>query len=279
MPSTHDLELPPTLREHALSWLATPAPERQIAPARLASTVLLLRESNAGTEVFLQRRVSSMKFAPSMWVFPGGGVDARDESAGVPWAGPSAADWARLLGLPAPTARAIVIAAVREVFEECGVLLAGPTAHEVVLDVTGDEWQADRADVLGRTLSFGALLERRGLVLRSDLLAVQDHWITPEMEPRRYDTWFFSARLPERQVADDRTTEAAEAVWRRPGEVLTEVREGTARMLPPTIVQLRRIQAWADLTPSTVNREGLHAVLPEPVQDGARLLLRAQLND
>ncbi|MGN6414922.1 NUDIX hydrolase [Flexivirga sp.] len=279
MPSTHDLELPPTLREHALSWLATPAPERQIAPARLASTVLLLRESNAGTEVFLQRRVSSMKFAPSMWVFPGGGVDARDESAGVPWAGPSAADWARLLGLPAPTARAIVIAAVREVFEECGVLLAGPTAHEVVLDVTGDEWQADRADVLGRTLSFGALLERRGLVLRSDLLAVQDHWITPEMEPRRYDTWFFSARLPERQVADDRTTEAAEAVWRRPGEVLTEVREGTARMLPPTIVQLRRIEAWADLTPSTVNREGLHAVLPEPVQDGARLLLRAQLND
>lgn len=279
MPSTHDLELPPTLREHALSWLATPAPERQIAPARLASTVLLLRESNVGTEVFLQRRVSSMKFAPSMWVFPGGGVDARDESAGVPWAGPSAADWARLLGLPAPTARAIVIAAVREVFEECGVLLAGPTAHEVVLDVTGDEWQADRADVLGRTLSFGALLERRGLVLRSDLLAVQDHWITPEMEPRRYDTWFFSARLPERQVADDRTTEAAEAVWRRPGEVLTEVREGTARMLPPTIVQLRRIEAWADLTPSTVNREGLHAVLPEPVQDGARLLLRAQLND
>ncbi|GAB3491722.1 NUDIX hydrolase [Flexivirga lutea] len=279
MPSTHDLELPPTLREHALSWLAIPAPERQIAPARLASTVLLLRESNVGTEVFLQRRVSSMKFAPSMWVFPGGGVDARDESAGVPWAGPSAADWARLLGLPAPTARAIVIAAVREVFEECGVLLAGPTAHEVVLDVTGDEWQADRADVLGRTLSFGALLERRGLVLRSDLLAVQDHWITPEMEPRRYDTWFFSARLPERQVADDRTTEAAEAVWRRPGEVLTEVREGTARMLPPTIVQLRRIEAWADLTPSTVNREGLHAVLPEPVQDGARLLLRAQLND
>lgn len=279
MPSTHELELPPTLREHARAWLDTPEAHREIAAPRLASTVLLLRESPCGIEVFMQRRVSSMKFAPSMWVFPGGGVDARDETTDVPWAGPSPADWGRLLGIPQTTAQAVVIAAVREVFEESGVLLAGTSTDDVVLDITGDDWQANRAAVLDRTLPFGELLARRGLVLRSDLLALQDHWITPQMEPRRYDTWFFAARMPARQVADDRTTEAAEAVWRRPADALADAEEGTARMLPPTLVQLRRVDGWPDLAAATVNRESLHAVMPEPVQDGDRMLLRAQLND
>lgn len=279
MASTHELELPPTLREHALKWLTTPVHERTVAPARLASTVLLMRESVTGVEVFMQRRVSSMKFAPSMWVFPGGGVDPRDEVPGLPWAGPSPADWGRRFGVPDATAQAIVIAAVREIFEECGVLLAGTSADDVVLDVTADDWQADRAAVLERRLPFAVLLERRGLVLRSDLLALQDHWITPEMEPRRYDTWFFSARLPERQVADDRTTEADTAVWRRPSDVIAEEAAGQARMFPPTLVQLQRVSRWPDLTPVTINREGLHAVMPEPVQVDDRVLLRAHLND
>jgi len=279
MTSTHELELPATLRERAANWLATPVPERVVVPARLASTVLLLRESDSGVEVFMQRRVPSMKFAPSMWVFPGGGVDPRDESPDLPWSGPSPADWGRLLGVPASTAQAIVIAAVREVFEECGVLLAGTSAEDVVLDVTDDAWQEDRTAVLERRVPFGVLLDRRGLVLRSDLLALQDHWITPEMEPRRYDTWFFSARLPEQQVADDRTSEAAEAVWRVPADVIAEETSGQARMFPPTLVQLARVSRWPDLTPATTNRERLHAVLPRPVLDGDRVLLRAELND
>lgn len=227
----------------------------------------------------MQRRVSSMKFAPSMWVFPGGGVDVRDEALDVPWTGPAPADWAALLGVPEATARSIVIAAVREVFEECGVLLAGTSADDVVLDVTADDWQADRTAVLQRELPFASLLKQRGMVLRSDLLALQDHWITPEMEPRRYDTWFFSARLPEQQVADDRTTEADTAVWRLPADAIAEEASGQARMLPPTLVQLDRLTHWADLTPATVNRDGLHVVMPEPVRVGDRVLLRAELND
>lgn len=279
MASTHELELPETLRQHALDWLATPASDRSIAPPRRASTVLLVRESGSGVEVFMQRRVSSMKFAPSMWVFPGGGVDARDETSAVPWAGPSPADWGRRLGIPEKTAQAIVIAAVREVFEECGVLLAGASADDVVLDVSTDDWQADRSAVLEREVSFGALLERRGLVLRSDLLALQDHWVTPEMEPRRYDTWFFAARLPDRQVADDRTSEADTAVWRRPADVIAEETSGQVRMFPPTLVQLKRLSGWPDVAPATINREGLHVVMPRPVRDGDRVLLRADLND
>jgi len=277
--STHDFELPGVLRDNALAWLSTPPPERTIAPARLASTVMLLRESPSGAEVFVQRRVSSMKFAPSMWVFPGGGMDPRDEARDVPWAGPSPQDWARLMGVPEPVAQALVIAAVREVFEECGVLLAGPSAETVVLDVAEPDWQADRAALLDRSLAFGELLQRRELRLRSDLLALQDHWITPEMEPRRYDTWFFSALLPERQVADAHTTEAEEAVWRRPADVLAQAQAGQARMFPPTRVQLERLAAWPDLAPVTVSRSGLTAVMPQPVRLGERVVLRTRLND
>ncbi|MBB2893067.1 NUDIX domain-containing protein [Flexivirga oryzae] len=279
MTTTRDFEPPQQLRERAREWLSTPADERTAAPARLASTVLLLRESSGSTEVFMQRRVSSMKFAPSMWVFPGGGVDARDETSGVPWAGPAPREWARLMGVPEPIAQALVIAAVREVFEECGVLLAGPSADEVAPDVSGDDWQADRAALVDRSVAFAELLQRRGLLLRSDLLALQDHWITPELEPRRYDTWFFSALLPASQVADDRTSEAEEAVWRRPADALAEVRDGRTRMFPPTVVQLDRVAAWRDLTPVTASREGLAAVLPEPVDLGDRVVLRSHLND
>ena len=279
MISTHDLELPAGRRDNALAWLSTPPQERPIAPARSASTVMLLRDAAAGPEVFVQRRVSSMSFAPSMWVFPGGGVDPRDEAGDVPWAGPSPQEWARLTGVPEPIAQALVIAAVREVFEECGVLLAGPSTGTVVLDVAAPDWQADRAALLDRSLAFGELLRRRNLRLRSDLLALQDHWITPEMEPRRYDTWFFSALLPERQVADDRTTEAAEVVWRRPADLLAQARAGQARMFPPTMVQLERLAGWPDLAPVTVSRAGLRAVLPRPVLLGERVVLRAFLND
>lgn len=227
----------------------------------------------------MQRRVSSMKFAPSTWVFPGGGVDPRDEAPDIPWAGPSATEWARRIVVPEAAARAIVIAAVREVFEECGVLLAGQSADDIVSDVTGQDWQDDRAALLDKSLSFAELLRRRGLVLRSDLLALQDHWVTPEMEPRRYDTWFFAARMPHRQVADDRTTEADLAAWRRPVAMLDEAATGSARMFPPTLVQLRRLAGWHDLAPAAVSREGLGTVLPVPVREGDRVMLRAQLND
>lgn len=279
MSSTHDLVLPPALREHALAWLSTPPGERPVAIPRLASSVLLLRESPGGPEVFMQRRVSSMKFAASMWVFPGGSVDPRDETPDVPWAGPAPQDWAGLLGVSVPVAQALVVAAVREVFEECGVLLAGPAPDQVVPDVTAADWEADRAALLDHSLAFVDLLRRRRLLLRSDLLALQDHWITPEMEPRRYDTWFFSALLPERQVADDRTSEAEEAVWRRPAHALQEARAGRARMLPPTLVQLERIARWRDLAPVTVSRSRLAPVMPAPIREGDRIILRARLND
>ena len=103
-------------------------------------------------------------------------------------------------------ARALVCAAVRETFEESGVLLAGASADEVVADTTGDDWEADRVALEARELSLTDFLERRGLVLRSDLLGAWAGWLTPVFEPRRYRTWFFVAVLPEGQRTRDVST-------------------------------------------------------------------------
>ena len=100
-------------------------------------------------------------------------------------------------------------AAVRETFEESGVLLAGPSPTSVVADTTGDDWEADRVALEGRSLSFTDFLERRGLVLRTDLLGAWAAWLTPVFEPRRYRTWFFVAALPAGQRTRDVSTESS----------------------------------------------------------------------
>jgi 8-oxo-dGTP pyrophosphatase MutT (NUDIX family) len=247
--------VPPALVERARRLAAG-----QIVPAtpRYASTVVLLRDSagDAGSahgasgagsahgasgatpgalEVYVLRRRTTMAFAPGMYAFPGGSVDARDADEEMAWAGPDPSEWADLLGFSdVLLARASVCAAVRETFEESGVVLAGPTATTVVADATGPDWERDRVALLGRELSFGALLRRRGLVLRSDLLAAWDHWVTPRVEERRFDTRFFVAALPPGQRTREIADEADRMTWIRPGEALSAVDRGEMGMLPPT---------------------------------------------
>ena len=110
-------------------------------------------------------------------------------------------------------ARALVCAAVRETFEESGVLLAGPHGDEVVADTTGDDWEADRVALESRELAMTDFLTRRGLVLRTDLLGVWAAWLTPVFEPKRYRTWFFVALLPEGQRTRDVSSESSEVTW------------------------------------------------------------------
>src|SRR3712207_5599102 len=188
--------LPAHLVDNARAFAAG---ERIPVEARDASTVVLLRDGDrreGGLEVYLLRRVAGMAFAGGFCVFPGGGVDPRDDEAAIGWAGPSAQEWAELLGTTAEHARGLVCAAVRETFEESGVLLAGPTSDTVVRDTTGHDWEQDRRRLEERDLAFSDVLRRRGLVLRTDLLRWWGSWVTPEQEPRRYDTRFFLARLP-----------------------------------------------------------------------------------
>ena len=104
-------------------------------------------------------------------------------------------------------------AAVRETFEESGVLLAGPSADTVVDDTTGDDWEADRVALESRELSMTDFLVRRGLVLRTDLLGAWSGWLTPVFEPKRYRTWFFVAALPGAQATRDVSSESSSVTW------------------------------------------------------------------
>ena len=228
------VRLPDAFVESARAF--TNGQARPVEP-RNAATVVLLRPATgaAGSEVYLLRRQTSMAFAGGMCVFPGGGVDPRDfDDHDVRWAGPDAATWATRLGTDEALARALVCAAVRETFEESGVLLAGESADAVVADTTGEDWERDRAALEARELAFTDFLERRGLVLRTDLLAPWRAWLTPEFEPRRYRTWFFAAVLPEGQRTRDVSTESDAVAWLGAAEAVEQAEAEQILMLPPT---------------------------------------------
>ncbi|AXH97133.1 NUDIX hydrolase [Ornithinimicrobium avium] len=272
-----DFAMPPVVEEQTRAWLATAEPERRAAVPRPSSTVMILRDRSdggAGVEVFVLRRASSMPFAPGMVAFPGGGVDPRDADPDVPWAGPTPQAWARRLGTDEAVARELVGAAAREVFEECGVLLAGPSPEEVVADLTDRSWEVERLRVLGREQGFGELLTRLGLVLRSDLLSLRGHWTTPVCEPRRYDTRFFAARLPQGQRAANLTTEAERVAWARPGAVLVAQREGRELLLPPTQVMLEQLAAVEDLDSWLAGVPPVVRIQPWPVERDGALWMR-----
>ncbi|HVB27580.1 MAG TPA: NUDIX hydrolase [Mycobacteriales bacterium] len=246
---------------------------------RHAATVVLLRDTSSGIRAYLLRRAGSMAFAPRMHVFPGGSVDPRDAQIGdAAWIGPRPATWTTVLTADDGLARALVAAAVRETFEESGVLLAGPAADRVVEDTTGEGWEADRLALLDRSLSLADLLHRRGLALRADLLRPWAHWITPEPEPRRYDTRFFVAALPAGQRTRDVSTESDRVIWVSPAEALERHAAGELAMLPPTVVTLAELAGFADV--AAVIRAGdardVRPILPRVVisdADEARLLL------
>jgi len=233
--------------------------------------------SGAGVEVFMLRRSSTMEFAPRRMVFPGGGVDRRDVDPSLPWAGPSPAQWGRLLIADEATARELVVAAVREVFEECGVLLAGPDANTVVGDVSSPAWQAARRALLSRELSLAQMLIGRGLVLRSDLLQARAHWITPEFEPKRYDTRFFAALLPAGQIPDDQTSEADHADWTDPARLLKDYANGSALMLPPTVVCVEQVAAAASVAEFLATEAHMAPITPVLTQIGDAVVFRCTL--
>ena len=137
-------------------------------------------------------------------------------------------------------------AAVRETFEESGVLLAGDSADTVVADTTGDDWETDRAALEARELAFTEFLDRRGLVLRTDLLGVWAGWLTPVFEPRRYRTWFFVADLPEGQRTRDVSTESDQVTWLPAMQAVEDVEQEQMFMLPPTYLTCLEVGQYAD---------------------------------
>ena len=243
------------------------------AEPRQAATVLLLRNGPRGLEVYLLRRTRGMPFAGGMTAYPGGGVDPRDGDTDVDWVGAAPGEWAAAWGCDERIARELVCAAVRETFEEAGVLLAGdPDGGDVVPDVSGDDWEEQRLALLTRDLSLTELLAGRGLALRSDLLRPFAHWITPPVEPRRYDTKFFVAALPVGQEARHVSGEADEASWLTPSAALAELGAGSRPMLPPTSHTLGQLESFPDVAAALAGSppEPLHPISPrfEETPDG-----------
>lgn len=235
------IELPPHLVAHARTF--ADGSQTPVEPRNAASVVLVRDGPSAGPgelEIYFLRRVAEMAFAGGMAVFPGGGVDrrdfpgeAQDQPDDIGWVGPSQQEWADRLGTDVPLARALVCAAVRETFEESGVLLAGPTEDSVVEDTTGAGWETDRQRLEARDLSFSEFLRERGLLLRSDLLTPWSCWVTPVFEPRRYRTWFFLARLPEGQRTRDVSSESSEVMWLSVRDALLRADAKALFLLPP----------------------------------------------
>ena len=152
---------------------------------------------------------------------------------------------------------------MRETFEESGVLLAGPDAERVLEDVSTDEWEAERVALEAREQSLSELLARRGLVLRSDLLRPFAHWITPEVEPRRFDTRFFVAALPAGQACRAAGSEADARLWVRPHDALEQ---GLA-MMPPTAQAAEAVADAPDVAAALAAPRDLRPVQPSFVLD------------
>ena len=231
--------------------------EHTPASPRDASTVVLLREAPGGPEAYLLRRVKGMAFAGGFHVFPGGSVDPEDRDASVDLP----ADYLAKLNADEPLSRALVCAAVRETFEECGVLLAGESADHLLEDVSSDEWEAEREALEAREQSLSQLLARRGLVLRTDLLRPFAHWITPEVEPKRFDTRFFLAEMPQGQVCRHVGSEADERLWVRPADALDQ----QLQMLPPTQDSLTRLAAYSSVAEALADTREVTLVAPKLV--------------
>ena len=203
-------------------------PQREPAPTLPAATVLLLRDTSQGVEVLMTRRSMTASFAPGAYVFPGGGVDAADAAAHAQ---------ARRRAGQSDLRLTQAIAAIRESFEELGVLLArradgsAPTPADIA--------------ALDRKAAFASQCAASGLVLAAGEVFELAHWITDRDLPRRFDVPFLVARMPAGQLPVADEAEQFEPVWVRPADALQRHEKGGFFIIFPTIRTLQRLQAFA----------------------------------
>lgn len=248
------------------------------AATRPAATVLLVRDGAAAPEVLLLRRHGRSGFAADAWVFPGGVVDAADRDLSIVdrLDGPTPSEWAARLGLDDPAeAVGYVVAAIREAFEETGILLAR--------DASGAVAPADEALEVARRALLTDVIGMREVVLNQDLRLAGDgvlyvaHWITPEPEPRRYDTRFFLARAEADAVCVPHQEEMTDSVWITAADAVRHFEEGGLRLLPPTIHTLRRLADHASVAAifAALADAPVPAIMPvmRPDRDGVAIVL------
>lgn len=202
----------------------------EVAVPRPAATTVLVRDGANGIETWMMTRVKGMAFAAGAAVFPGGRVDPRDADISVPWTGSDPDTFAARFGTDPATARGLVTGALRELFEETGVLLAEP--------LPAIDLEQARTAVESRELPLALLLAEHGCALSTGSLYPWARWITPPIEKRRYDTWFFVVTLPSGSDAASVSSEAETAGWFAAQDLLDAQARGDTLVLPPTRAML-----------------------------------------
>jgi 8-oxo-dGTP pyrophosphatase MutT (NUDIX family) len=222
-------------------------PPQTPAPAHPSATIVIMREGKGALEVLLLRRVRTAGFVPGAFVFPGGRVDHEDALPPLleRLDGLTREKAAARLGLAPdadPPGVAYYIAAVREAFEETGLLVGRDRAGRPAPCAAGDP-------AVGKLLAelredddrFPSVLDRMGCRMDAGAIEYIGHWITPLVEPRRYDTRFFAAAVPAGQEARIHEAELSEAVWLTAAEALELNVRGGLPMIFPTIRTLESL--------------------------------------
>jgi len=204
----------------------------KIATPVAAATIMLLRDGTQGLEVFMVVRHHQIDFASGALVFPGGKADPQDSDPRV---------LSRLSGYDSPSDEQSMLraAAIREAFEESGILLARRQGGSpLVANGDLDRW---REGLNKHTLTLGDMLAEGDLQLACDDLARFSHWITPEFMPKRFDTHFYLARVPADQVAAHDGHENVDSVWISPQQVIEDARAGRRTVIFPTLSNVVRL--------------------------------------
>ncbi|MDP1716524.1 MAG: NUDIX hydrolase [Burkholderiales bacterium] len=244
-----------------------------------AATVALVRDSARGLETLLMQRNLKSGFMAGMHLFPGGGLDAADASAEACslCAGLDDAAASRIIGVE-HGGLAYWMAAIRESFEEAGVLLAYDAHGNMMLLDEPDEiarFSGHRRALNAGEREFIFLLRDEGLRPAVDQLVYFSRWITPEGAPRRYDTRFFVAQAPAAQDALHDNHELIDHAWMNPGAALDRFRSGEFKMRTPTVKTLEQFSAYEtaqSLLAAMRERRDIPAMLPRIAKNGARLL-------
>ena len=242
------------------------------ATARPAATILLLRDGVDGIEVFMVVRHQAIDFAGGALVFPGGRVEEADhELASRPEACPSSDDLA-------VDTMAFRIAAIRETFEECGVLLARPRGSTALIDAATLKRLEDqhRAALNAGSIGFDAVLESEGVVPAPDLLVHFAHWITPATQLKRYDTHFFLAEAPPAHLAVHDGHEAVESIWITPARALADTDAGKYKLVFATAKNLEKLGRSHTVSEALATARMATVVTVQPkgtrLDDGRRLM-------
>ena len=246
-------------------------PPENPAPARDSATVMLVRDGADGLEVFMLERHLNSDFAGGAYVFPGGTIDPRDldPDAATYLDGADAAEAAERIDAPKDRALAFYLCAIRETFEEAGVLLARRDSQGVRFDDPEDEkrFAGYRAELNARSGSLAALAKEEGLRYSGDLLHYYARWITPEFAPKRYDARFFVATMLEGQSPLHDDVETTASTWIRPADALSRAAEGLFSIIFPTRKTLESLAGFttADQVIASTRGKEIPALLPKVV--------------